>query len=340
MQLDLGYVAGLLLCFLIYRFERTRLSARRAFTLVFLVFLLTSVTNNIHRFYVDHGSLSARQSNLAWQLETQEQVIRLSPSVAPHSYRFLPNSLVRWLELAGLNYEAARDIYRLFFGLLLFYAIYRYARLFTSFAGALLAMLLVAVLYPISFEYYAGQLTDPLSHLSFVLAFIFLETGDFALLLTTLVIGSLAKETVLALTGYYLLFCRREPRFVSKAVALAAACGTAYFGVRAFVLDGIGPYRYEQVSGVAPGHLWANLTGGRWFPLFILTAGALMPFLVLNWKETPLRLKQLVLFLLPVLFASSALFGWLYEARNFMPLVIVLAVIAGSYLSATFAEAD
>ena len=273
-------------------------------------------------------------------MATQEQVIRLSPTVAPHSYRFLPNSLVRWLELAGLNYESARDVYRLLCGLLLFYAIYRYARLFTGYAGALLAMLLTALLYPISFEYYAGQLTDPLSHLSFVLAFIFLETGDFALLLTTLVIGSLAKETVLAAAGYYVLFCRREPRFVSKAAGLVAACAAACFGVRAFVLAGAGQYRYEQVSGVAPGHLWANLAGGRWFPLFLLTAGALMPFLVLDWKETPLRLKQLVFFLLPVLFLSSALFGWLYEARNFMPLVIVLAVIAGRFLSRLFAEAD
>ena len=49
-QLDLGYGAGLLLCFFIYRFERTRLGARRAFTLLFLNFLLTSVTNNINRF--------------------------------------------------------------------------------------------------------------------------------------------------------------------------------------------------------------------------------------------------------------------------------------------------
>ncbi len=189
-----------------YRVEVRRLSRAQALSLIFLIFLFTSITNNIHRFYVDHSSLGVQISNLAWQLNVHRQVMQLSPAVAPHSYRFLPNSIVRWMELSHVSYESARDIYRLICGLLLYYAIYRYARLFTNYSGAILALLLVTVIYPISFEYYAGQLTDPLSHLSFVLAFIFLETGEFALLLTTLLIGSLAKETVLAMAGYYVHF--------------------------------------------------------------------------------------------------------------------------------------
>ncbi len=138
------------------------------------------------------------------------------------------------MQLCRVRFDAARDIYRLVFGLLLFYSIYRYARLYTGYAAAILALLLVALVYPISFEHYAGQLTDPLSHLSFVLAFIFLETEDFAFLLTTLIIGSLAKETVLALSGFYVLFCRREKRYSIKAVVLCAASLATFFAVRAW----------------------------------------------------------------------------------------------------------
>jgi hypothetical protein len=100
------------------------------------------------------------------------------------------------MELGGVSFDVARDVYRYVFGVLLFYAVYRYARLYTNYLGGILAMLLAGVVYPVSFEHYAGQLTDPLSHLSFLLAFIFLHTGAFAAFLTTLLIGALAKSLV------------------------------------------------------------------------------------------------------------------------------------------------
>ena len=62
---------------------------------------------------------------------------------------------------------------------------------------------------------------------------------------------------------------------------------------------------------------------------FLLTACALLPFLAWDWKQTAGSLKSLAFFLLPVLFVSSLLFSWLREARNYMPLVFVLAVSAG-----------
>jgi hypothetical protein len=108
-----------------------------------------------------------------------------------HAARFLPNSVVRWLQLGGWNFPQARDLYRLLFGMLLFYSIYRYARVFTGHVGAIVAVLLTAAVYPISFQNYVGQLTDPMSHLSFVLAFLFIEREDFPFLLfllTSLVI--------------------------------------------------------------------------------------------------------------------------------------------------------
>jgi hypothetical protein len=233
--------------------------------------------------------------------------------------------------MGGLAYEQARDLYRLIFGILLFYAIYKFARLYTNYLGALIAMLMIAVIYPVSFEYYAGQLTDPLSHLSFVLAFIFLETEDFALLLTTLLIGSLAKETVLAMSGYYVLFCRKERNYLLKAITLCLACGGIFWGVRMLVLHG-GIHSYTQVSVAPPDMPSINWHDSRWPVALFLTVGAFLPFLVLSWRETPCTLKQLALFLFPVLFTSGLFFSFLVEMRNFMPLVFVLAVIAARYL--------
>jgi hypothetical protein len=242
---------------------------------------------------------------------------------------------VRWIELGGINFAAARDIYRLVFMLLLFYALYRYARLYTSYLGAILSMVLVAAVYPVSFEHYAGQLTDPLSHLSFLLAFIFLETGAFAAFLTTLLIGSMAKETVLALAGYYVLFCRGSRDFRLKAAVVCVATVIAYFGVRLPVQKG--QMTYQQISGVSLDHVpsnWAD-TGvdpnGR--TLFLVTAGAFLPFVLLGWKDTPRSLRSMTLFLLPILFTSSLFFSWLHEARNYMPVVFVLAVVAARYLT-------
>ncbi len=331
LQLDVAYVLALVICYSVYRAERRRLPWRRAVAIAFLVLLLTSLINALHLYMVDRGSIFPDRSNLSWQIDLQNQVINLSPSVLPHSYRFLPNSIVRWMQLGGMSYETARDAYRLVFNLLLFYAIYRYARLYTSYTGAIIAMLLIAGIYPVGFIYNAGQLTDPLSHLSFVLAFIFVEGGDFAAFLSTLLIGSLAKETVLALAGYYLLFCRKDSKYASRAVLLSAGVLAAYFGVRLFVLNGT--IQYSQVSGVSLNHAWANWQNGRWPPLIALTAGALLPLFALAWKQTAPALKHQALFLLPVLFVSSTFFSWLFESHNFMPAVFVLAVIAGRYLS-------
>lgn len=328
-----GYVFAAAICGYIYRRESRHLSRARDIVLVFLVFLLTCIVNNLHRVNVDHGVpyLPRYISNVLWQGLVNDLVIQLSPAALPHSYRFLPNAIVRWFQLGGLAFEPARDLYRLIFGILLFYAIYKFARLYTNYLGAIMAMLFIAVIYPVSFEYYAGQLTDPVSHLSFVLAFIFLETEEFALLLTTLVVGSLAKETVLAMSGYYVLFCWKEKNYLLKAITLCVASAGIYLGVRMLVLQG--NLHYAQISGTPPNMVSLNWYDARWPEGLLLTVGAFLPFLVLGWRDTPRSLKRLTLFLFPVLFVSGLFFSFLVEMRNFMPLVFVLAVIAARYLT-------
>ena len=334
--ISLRYLLALGVCYWIYRVERKRLLRSQAMVVAYLVFALTTITNIVHHYFVDLNAIFPRtsnMSNLQWQVLIQQIVMQLRPD--PYSYRFLPNCIVRWIELAGINFAAARDIYRLVFVLLLFYVMYRYARLYTNYIGGIVAMVMVAAVYPVSFEHYAGQLTDPLSHLSFLLAFISLETGAFAAFLTTLFIGSMAKETVLALAGYYVLFCRGNRNYGLKAAVLCVAVPLAYFGVRLPVQKG--HMEYQQISGVSLDHVPSNWADNGIDPngqtLFGITAGAFLPFLLLGWKDTPRSLRSMALFLLPVLFTSSLFFSWLHEARNYMPVVFVLAVVAARYLT-------
>jgi hypothetical protein len=333
LALYVGYFVVAAICYFIYRRESRHLSLPQSVLLAFLAFLLTCIINSIHGVMVDNGVayLPRYVSNLLWQGLVNDLVIQLSPAALPHSYRFLPNSIVRWLQMGGLPFEQARDLYRLIVGILIFYAIYKYARLFTNYLGGIIAMLLVAAVYPVSFEYYAGQLTDPLSHLSFILAFIFLETEEFALLLTTLLLGALAKETVLAMAGYYVLFCWKEKGYVVKAITLCLASAGVYVGVRMLVLHG--NMHYAQISGAPPDMVSRNWFDPHWPSALLLTVGGFLPFLFFAWRDTPSSLKRLVLFLFPVLFTSGLFFSFLKETRNFMPLVFVLAVITGRYLA-------
>lgn len=330
-RLAAGYLVAAAIGVAIFRTERKRLAQPQAMMLVFVVFLLSAITNNLHWFMIDQGrNVFSTVTNTGWQSQMNDYAIQLLPGLAPHSYRFLPNAIVRWMQMGHIDFESARDLYRMLSGLLVFYGLYRFARLYCSYSGAILAMLFTAVIYPVSFENYAGQLTDPLSHLSFVLALLFLETEEFAWLVTTLLIGSLAKETVLAMAGYYVLFRRQEKDYAMKAAVLSGLSLAAYFGVRFFVLHGT--MSYQQTSGVGLDHVLDNWRDPEWRMPFLLTACALLPFLAVGWKQTAVSLTRQALFLLPVLFVSSLFFSWLREARNFMPLVFVTSVMAAGFL--------
>ena len=334
----LAAVAAAVLCWLIYRTELKRSDRSKSIGVVVLVLVVTVTAFYIHKTLIDYGSHFHDLTNAAWQESLQNQVVRLSPTVLPHSYRFLPNAVVFWMQILRVQFTTASDIYRILAGILLFYAIYRYARLYTSHLGGLIAVVLSGLIYPVSFVGYAGQLTDPLSHLSFVLAFIFLETDDFLFFLTALLIGSLAKETVLGMLGFYVLFKRKDEHYLLKSAVVCASCLGAYFGVRMLVLHG--NMQYQEVSGVGHHHIFVNLGTPVWPYHFASTVGAYIPFLILGWKDTPASLKKMVFYLLPLLFISSAFFSWLNEARNFMPLVFVLAVITGRYLIGQASSSD
>jgi hypothetical protein len=319
-------IAAVCLC---YFLDRKADRKQRLDTLLLCV-VFALLINFLHLWLVDNASY-VTGPNLALQKQLHESVVALSPEALPHSYRFLPNSFIRLLELVTGDFATARDSYRNLFGVLLLYALYRFARLFLRHGGALFCLAIWTAIAPVSFRYYAGQPTDPLSHLSFILSFIFLETEQFVYLLLTVLLGMLAKETIAAMSGYYLFLSWRDNRSRLRAAILLASVILVVAGVRVLVLHGAAGYR--EVSGVDPGHLstnWNNYL--QWARPLLFTVGIFVPFVLLGWRFIPWRLRSLALFLGPVLFLSSLFFSWLREARNFMPLAAVLIVMTVYYL--------
>lgn len=295
----------------------------------------TALVNDLHRSFVDEGHYpfagAGYVDNTAWQVESQRRVMRLDPTFTGHDYRFLPNAIVHVLEVGTGSYAFARGIYRHTFMFLLVYAIYYLGRLHYAHGTALLGLLLYLAVYPVTLRHYAGQLTDPVSHLSFVLAFIFLEQRRYPYLALSILVGAIGKESVAVLAGYYALFRRDDPGHRLKAAGLLLGAAAVVVGIRLYVNSGQAEYRH--MSGVPPDHVLRNLRDPRWPAQVLLSLGPFLPGFLLSWRRAPETLRGLVWFLLPVLLGSSLLFSWLREARNYVPVVIPLALITAAWLS-------
>jgi hypothetical protein len=283
---------------------------------------------DLHYSNVDLGDYfgDLYADNVDWQRRLQAGVLQLDPATIPHCYRFLPNCVVAWLQLLTGNYLVAALLYRLTIQFTLLIAIYRLARLWNGRGGALIALLFYSLAYVASLRYYAGQLTDPLSHLSFVLGYWFLKAERPWAFLPVIVLGVLAKESVLLLSMFALLTHWRTPRVgVAWGVSLVTAV-IVLWGVRIAVA---GNPAYEKISGVTPAHVHDNfLDVWHWGRQTWETVGALWVVAAISWRSQPLLLRQLALFLFPTLWLSSLLFSHLKEARNLIPLSVIVAVMA------------
>ena len=321
-----AYLLAVIAAVLCYALDRTPTKKEKADAL-FLCVGLVLTTTYLHVWLVDLNSYFQGHANLEWQIYMQNSVLGLSRETLPHSYRFLPNSLVRLFEQFSGDFASARDGYRNLFGVLFFYSFYRFARLFLRHGGSLLCLALLAVIFPVSFRFYAGQLTDPLAHLSFVLAFIFIYRRQFVYLLLTIAIGCLVKESIMAMAGYYILFRWREDSYILKSALLVVVSLTVYEIARVSVLHGF--QSYQQISGVGFEHVAENWNDySNWLPGLIFMVGIFVPFVIAGWQKSPWTLRALAIYWFPTLFFSSLFFSWLREARNFVPLSALLAVMA------------
>jgi hypothetical protein len=272
---------------------------------------------------------------MEWQQDTYLRILNHRMD-APHQYRPLPYGFVRLLELATHDWPFSCVAYRWFFTTWFLWASYRLARLYHRPGTALVAVTPVVLLYPLSVLYYWGQLTDPLSHALFVLSLIYLLEDRPGPLALSLALGVAAKETVVLLVPVYLAcYWRRGLRAWAVTALLGAAAVAAFVAARSthwrpgygaingtsgLMIGtnlGIGPPLYV---GAAP--LWVNYA----HPL--LFVGPFLPSLLWRWRRIDPRLRTACVTLTPLLLLSNLCFGWMYESRNYMPLVPLLATAA------------
>jgi hypothetical protein len=294
--------------------------------LVFLALVLMSLlTNDLHLTNVDYGHyFSPAIDNRSWQRWVHVSILARDPNVLPHSYRFLPYTIVRIFECLTDSLSYAVAIYRLIFQTALFFAIFKFARLFVSVSSSLVVALLYAAIYSVTIRYYAGQYTDPLSHLTFIVAFIALYKRHWALLTLVIVAGSLAKESILAIIPVVWWVSRHEKGAFQRVAVLTLLSGLISVGVRLWVTHG--NVAYKNISGVGEEHIWGNLADINGQRQLACAVFIFAPFVLIGWRRLPSYLKILIVYFFPVLFLSNALFSWMREIRNFVPLIVPMAV--------------
>lgn len=259
----------------------------------------------------------------------------LSP--VPHVFRPLPYGFVRALELATGDWRFASFAYRWFFGYWFLWISYAFVRAFSGVGRAWLTVAAVVALYPFSIHYYGGQLTDPLSHALFAAALLFVIADDWWLLALALALGVLAKETAVIVVPAYWVCARAQGwRALGKTAALGAICGAAFLAARLPLGWRPDLGSLNGASGLMVGTnlgIGSPLDGGvapqyQNFLQPLLFVGLWLPAIVRNWPRTDPRLRALVAVLTPLLLASSLCFSWLYESRNYLPLLPALAAAA------------
>jgi hypothetical protein len=248
----------------------------------------------------------------------------------------LPHGFVGLVEHLTHDWNFACISYRWFFTTWFLWASYRLARRYLDPDRALFALVPLALLYPLSILHYWGQLTDPLSHTLIVLSFLYLLANRPPALAAALALGIFAKETaVIVAPAYLACYWRQGKRAWLITGALGAICVGAYLAARlplgwrpgAENINGAGlviaaNFGLEQPRALLTVPLWENLL----HPL--LFVGPFVLFIFRRWPYIPPHLRALFLVVTPLLLISNLCFGWLYESRNYMPLVPLLATMA------------
>ncbi len=255
---------------------------------------------------------------------------------APHQYRPLPYGFVRSLERLTHQYFFSCLAYRAFFTYWFVWAWYRLARTVHEPGRAVLTLSPLIILYPISIFYYLGQLTDPVSHALMIFGLVcVLEDRPFALA-GALALGVVAKETAVLLVPVYLAcHCRQGRKALFTTAALGLVAVAAFLAARLPLGWRLG----ERTVNGAGLMLGTNLgigqpIAGTAVPLWmnylhpVLFVGLFLPFIAWNWRRSDGRLRVLFATLTPLLLLSNLCFGWLYESRNYVPLLPVLTTLA------------
>ena len=313
------------------RVRLDRASEPRAARNMLLFAVLAGAMTLMHWIEVD-SQPAARE----WQQRIYLQQFNGEYEV-PHNYRPLPQGFACLLERLTHNWDFACISYRWFFTTWFLWASYALARRYLSRNRALLTLAPLVLLYPLSVLRYAGQLTDPLSHALFVLAFLYLLEDRPIALAAALALGLVAKETIVIVGPAYLAcYWRRGWRTWLITAALGGVCVAAFvatrlpLGWRPGVVSGMNGAGLMIGTNLGFGEPIANPIPPLWENYLhpLLFVGLFVPVIAWRWRVLDPRLRTLCLVVTPLLLVSNVCYGWLYESRNYMPLVPLLATLS------------
>lgn len=331
-----------------------RRDERHALALSLLLAGLAGLMTAWHWWKVD-------RLNEGWQRDTYLAILNHTMD-PPHQFRPLPYGFTRTLERVTGDWLFSCLAYRWFFTYWFLWCSHRFARLFLRPAWALAAVAPLVALYPLSVWYYWGQLADPLNHALFLLALIYVIQDRWLLLAAALALAVPAKESAVLVVPTYLA-CASYAGLLAlfraagsgtpldrlevgleklvavvgvKTAAVGAACAAAFFAVRLPLGWRPGNESMNGLPGLMIGtnlgigepvaYTFVDLYQNYLHPvLFVLS---FVPFIAWGWRRIDGRLKVMCLTLTPLLLLSNLCFGWMYESRNYMPLVPLLATAA------------
>lgn len=295
--------------------------------------LLAALLTDLHYFTVDIST-----SKMHWQFQQYNDIL-LHRDQPPDQYRFLPQGVLWWMILSNGDFGYSYFVYRLFSTFVLCQTIYWFARSYLAPRDAIIVVLLYSAFYPLSTRYYNGNLLDPMSHAVILAALTFCQRRQFGQFFWMFVLGMFIKETMLLIIPcYYLMNCDmfrlRDLRVVRHLLLLTAA------GVIVFLACRI-PFHFHcdlQSLNRTHGLMIASNLGlpGAWvqglvsvFQLYlhpVLFIFMWLPLIIVKRKLLPSPLFWTALYLAATFYLVNLCFGWNYESRNFVPVLIFLLV--------------
>lgn len=333
-------IALLLICPTVawFALHGEQLSRRERFGVWYLALAATAVSEVLHYWIVDRGHYfpeSMFSNNTTWQVFMHGPILDLSPGALPHSYRFMPDAIVKVFTWLCGDFVWARIAYRVAFNALLYVAIFRYARTYASVVFSGVAVLLVTALYPITILKYAGQFVDPMSHFTIVACLLCLARRYEPAFGPLLFASVFAKESVILVAACRLFQGRNVKRALVASVFYGVVALVIILAIRHVALRG--NLEYRAISGVTFKHITENLGWYReWILMYVAIAASLVPGAILGWKAMDRGFRWSFWVILAGTLLSSTVFSWLSEIRNMMPAFVMLAVVNAAWLHRKF----
>ncbi len=293
--------------------------------------LLAALLTDVHYYTRDVFTLQ-------WQMDQYNSTL-LHTNQPPDQYRFLPQGILWWMILSNGDFVFSYLGYRFIFTFLVCQAIYKFARLYLNPRDAVLVVLLYAAFYPLSTRYYNGNLLDPMSHAVMLAALVCCRRNQFWPVFWLLALGMFIKETMLVIVPcYYLMnletFRLRNPRVLGRLALLMAAGAGLFLACRIpfhFNYDFKTLNRTSELMvyanlGLARAETYSSVSVFQRYLHPILFIFMWLPLVIWRREWLPRSLFWTALYFSAAIYLTNLCFGWNYESRNFVPVLVVLLV--------------